>query len=311
MEASMTRRIPLAAVLLVLACAVFAAACGGDDEQASAPPKGEVEDQLGFDDAGILARQSRVEAVVRDCMKDQGFDYVPVDPVAQRAALFGSSRLSEEDFIRQFGYGISTVWGRATATADPNQRIRARLSGAEGRAYDRALWGENEGATFIDAVDRGDFSKLGGCTLKATEAAIGSSRTLTQLQSRLDEMEERMLQDQRMVRAIEAWSKCMADAGYRYEEPEEIDEDLYERAEAIVGTVPGQFATGPAPGVAPGPYDRAALAALQRDEVEIAVADFRCEEREIVPVEERVSPRYQEEFRQQNAALISQVKPVR
>jgi hypothetical protein len=308
----MPRRIPLAVLILALALAVFAGACGGDDEKASAPPPPrDVEDQLGFDDAGILARQSRVEASVRDCMRNEGFDYVPVDPVAQRAALFGSSRLSEDDFIRQFGYGISTVWGRATATADPNQRIRSRLTGAEGRAYDRALWGENKGATFIDAVDRGDFSKLGGCTLKATETAIGSSRTLTQLQTRLDEMEERMLQDQRMVRAIEAWSSCMADAGYRYEEPEEIDEDLFERMEAVVGTVPGQFATGPAPGVAPGSYDRTALRALQRDEVEVAVADYRCEEREITPVEDRISPRYQNEFRRQNAALISQVKPVR
>jgi hypothetical protein len=310
----MPSRSTLAALLLALACALSAGACGGDDEKSSAPPPPrDVEDQLGFDDAGILARQSRVEAAVRDCMRNEGFDYVPVDPVAQRAALFGSSRLSEEDFIKQFGYGISTVWGRASATADPNQRIRSRLSGAEARAYDRALWGENKGATFIDAVDRGDFSKLGGCTLKATEAAIGTSRTLTQLQSRLDEMEERMLQDQRMVRAIEAWSRCMNRAGYRYEEPEEIDEDLYERMEAIVGTVPGQFATGPAPGVAPAPgsYDRSQLSTLQREEVEVAVADFRCEEQEITPVEDRVSPRYQQEFRRQNAALIEQIRPVR
>jgi hypothetical protein len=302
----------LVTVLLVLVTALLVAACGGGDDErnrAAKQPRGDVEDQLGFSQDGILARQTRVEAAIRDCMKQQGFDYVPVDPVAQRAALFGSARLSEEDFIRQFGYGISTLWGRGGATADPNQRMRASLSPADRRAYDRALWGENKGATFAEAVDSGNFTKLGGCTRKATEEVIGGARVITRLQSRLDEMEERMLQDQRMVRAIERWSACMAKRGFRYEEPEAIDEDLFERTEAIVGKLPGQFATGPAPGVAPPPYDRAKLAALQREEVAIGIADFQCERKEIEPVERVVAPRYQQQFRTENAALISQVKP--
>jgi hypothetical protein len=86
-----------------------------------------VEDQLGFDQAGILARQSRVEAAIAQCMKNEGFDYIPIDPFAQRAALVGSSRLSDEDFLKQFGYGISTLWGRGNPQADPNQRLRATL----------------------------------------------------------------------------------------------------------------------------------------------------------------------------------------
>lgn len=43
-------------------------------------------------------------------MKAQGFDYVPVDPRAQRAALVGTADLSEEDFDKQFGYGITTLY---------------------------------------------------------------------------------------------------------------------------------------------------------------------------------------------------------
>ena len=310
---------PLARVLsiLLLGAALGLAACGGDDSASSQPtsskkqPSGPVEDQLGFDTAGIMARQSRVEADIRECMKAQGFDYVPIDPFAQRAAVTGASRLSDEDFLKQFGYGISTLWGRGGAQADPNQRLRAGMSAADRRAYDRALWGENPGATFQAAVDSGDFTKLGGCTRKATETVFGGAQVITQLQGKLDQLDERILEDQRMVRALQRWTACMADAGFRYEDPDEVDTDLTKRMEKIVGPLPGPLATGPASGAKPAPYDHVALATLQREEIAIARADFACERKEITPVESVVRPQYEAQFRQRNQTLISQVKPVR
>ena len=258
-----------------------------------------------------MARQSRVEADIHECMKAQGFDYVPVDPFAQRAAVTGASRLSDEDFLNQFGYGISTLWGRGGAQSDPNQQLRTSLGPADRRAYDRALWGDSPGATFQAAVDSGDFTKLGGCTRKSTESVFGGAQVLTQLQGKLDQLDERILADQRMVRALERWTSCMAEAGYHYEDPDEIDSDITKRMEQIVGPVPGPFATGPGSGQKPVPYDHAALAALQRDEVATARADFACERKDITPVEAVVRPQYEAQFRQSNQTLISQVKPVR
>jgi hypothetical protein len=309
---SAVRRLRLAVVVIValLGAALPLTGCGGG-AKAAAQNNADIEDQLGFDQDGILARQSRVENAIQACMKAQGFDYVPVDPVAARAALFGSARLSDLDFAKQFGYGISTLWGHVSATADPNQRIRAALSPSDRRAYDLALGGDDPGATFTSAVDTGDFSKLGGCTKQATDQVFGGAQVLSELSAKLDQLEQRIFQDQRLVRAVAKWSACMANQGFRYEQPEDIDTDLYKRMEAIVGPVPGQFATGPAPGVAPPPYDHAALAALQHDEVAIAVADYDCEHRFITPVETKVRAHYQDQFRQQNQQLISQLKPVR
>ncbi|HYF25577.1 MAG TPA: hypothetical protein VD931_07565 [Baekduia sp.] len=298
------RLLATAAAALVLGLA----ACGGDDNAAE-QPKGDVEDQLGFNQSAIDARQSRVEAAIRDCMKAEGFEYVPVDPIAQRAAVTGSGRLSDEDFLQQFGYGISTLWGRGGNREDPNRTIRAGLGPADQRAYDRALYGENAGATFFAAVDSGDFSELGGCTKKATEQVFGGAAVLNELTGKLDELEERILEDQRMTKAIEAWSACMADKGFRYEEPEAIDEDLLERMEELVGSYPGQFATGPKPGESAKDFDPADLKALQREEVQIARADDACEKEHITPVEDEVAPEYQEQFRRSNQALIEQVKP--
>ena len=98
----------------VAIAAVLFAGCGGDDPAAPDTPV-ELEDQLGFGESGIVERQSRVEGRIRDCMKAQGFDYVPVDPLAQRAALTGKARMSDEEFLDQFGYGISTLFGRGGA----------------------------------------------------------------------------------------------------------------------------------------------------------------------------------------------------
>jgi hypothetical protein len=307
----MEARMRTARITVLAALALALAACGGGGAATKAQ-HADVEDQLlGIDQEGVTTRQSRVESEIRDCMKAQGFDYVPVDPAAQRAAITGSSRLSDEDFIKQFGYGISTFWARGGPQADPNARIRASLPPADRRAYDRALWGENRGATFSEAVDSGDFTKLGGCTRKATTAVFGGTRALTDLQTKLDQLDERILEDQRMVKAVEHWTQCMADRGYRYEDPDDIDGELLDRMEKIVGPVPGQFATGPAPGEKPRPYNHAALAKLQHDEVAIARADYACERKNITPVESVVRPQYEARFRRDNQALIRQIKPVR
>ena len=301
----------------VLASALALTACGGGggggDKSADAQKKSNapIEDQLGFDQAGLMARQSRAEDAIRDCMKNQGFDYVPVDPFAQRAALLGSSRISDQDFLKQFGYGISTLWGRGKPQADPNERLRATLGAADRKAYNRALWGDNAGATFQQAIENGDFTKLGGCTKRATEQVFGGAALLTRLQSRLDQLDDRILEDQRMVRAVEKWSRCMAQQGYRYEDPDEIDSDLFKKAERIVGPLSGQFSTGPPPGGQVRPYDHAALAQLQHEEVSIARADNSCEHKDITPVEDKVRPQYEAQFRQRNEGLISQVRPVR
>jgi hypothetical protein len=251
--------------------------------------------------------QSRVEARIQRCMKAQGFDYVPVDPFAQQQALTGKARLTDEEFTREFGYGISTLFGRGSKQSDPNERIRNTLSAADRAAYDRALWGDNPGATFAEAVDSGDFSELGGCTKQASEAAFGGTAVLNALVSKLDELDEAIIQDQRMVRANENWSKCMSEKGYRYEEPDEIDEDLLKRFKSIVGVAVRAGATGPPqPGTS---YDRAALRDLQREEVKVGNADLECEQQEITPVEQRVRPQYEAAFRKQNRRLLARVRP--
>jgi hypothetical protein len=296
------RRRLLLLVLVALA-AMVAAGCGGDDKS-NEPPQ-ELEDTLGFGGDAAKEVQSRVENRIRDCMKAQGFDYVPVDPFAQQQALTGKARITDEEFTRQFGYGISTLFGKGNEQSNPNERIRTSLSEADRAAYDRALGGDNPGVTFSEAVDSGDFTELGGCTKDASEAAFGGGAVLTSLVERLDELDERIIQDQRMVKATEKWTACMLEKGYRYEEPDEIDADVEERFKAIVGAGVPPGTSTPPQGVS---FDRAALTELQREEVRIANADVDCEKQEIEPVERDVRPQYEDQFRKQNQRLLARVQ---
>jgi hypothetical protein len=137
---------------------------------------------------------------------------------------------------------------------------------------------------------------------------FGGAAVLSTLQKKLDALDERVLEDQRMVKAIEDWSECMSNEGYHYSEPEQIDGDLEKRFESIVGVGVKPGATVPPdPGTS---YDRAALTALQREEVKIGVADLDCERSEITPVERVVRPQYEKQFRQQNQKLLARVRPV-
>jgi hypothetical protein len=299
------RRHRLVCLASMATTALLIVGCGGGEKRPEEPV--EFEETLGFSGEGIIERQTRVEGEIRDCMEAQGFDYIPVDPLVQERALTGKA-MTEEEFIKQFGDGVSTLFDRGLGQADanPNDRIRRNLSVADRAAYDRALGGDNPAVTFAEAVDSGDFSELGGCAKQASEAEFGGAAVVTALIGKLDELDEAIVQDQRMVRAAEKWSACLAKQGFDYAEPDDIEEDLTERFQAIVGSdVPPGATTAP-PDIS---YERAALAELQREEVRIGAADLECENREIDPVERVVRPQYETLFRKSNRRLIARVRP--
>jgi hypothetical protein len=279
-----------------VAAAILLAGCGHASSAADSRP---IEDQLGFDQAGIQARQAKAETLIRDCMKAQGFDYVPVNPAEQQATLTGVHGMSEADFNKQFGFGITTLYDKkAGAGPGANEKIRAALDPAGRAAYDKALRGEHPDADFQTALDNGDYSRLGGCTKTATEQVFGGLENLAALNTKLEQLAEKILADKRMVAAVADWSKCMADAGYadlHYQD--EVDALLKQRLAKIVGPADARRAD----------YDHAALAGLQRDEVAMVNADIRCEEKHVFPVDDKVRPDYEKAFRDANADLLAKV----
>lgn len=297
-----------AAHALVLIVLLPLAGCGGDGGSKSGfDADRPIEDQIGFDQAGIQRRQTTVENLIRDCMRAKGFEYTPVDPAAQRAAFVGSATLSEEDFEKQFGYGITTLYEqrRREATTGPNADYRASLPAPQRPVYDETLYGLNVGAGFAVAVDTGDFSSLGGCTKEATERAFGGSETLANLQAKLDDLDARIDADPRMVAAHQEWATCMREAGFaNLQKPDEVDTVLQQELEDIVG--PNTQVGIGAPGSEPD-YDKQRLSELQRKEVAMVKADIECEEEHIEKVEEKVRKEYEQTFAEANAEFLKSV----
>jgi hypothetical protein len=281
------------------------AGCGGDKADAARNDES-LEEQIGIDDDGIRLKQTSAENVIRDCMKTEGFDYVPQDPAAQEAALLDGREMSKEDFEKQYGYGITTLYEQRhkQAVAGPNRAIRNSLSEADRKAYDEALYGDDPTATFVDALDTGDYSRLGGCIKVATDKVFGGADVLESLSAKLDELDEKMRADSRMVTAVREWSDCMQEKGFKgLAEQEDVDAVLEKKLEEIVGS-PGESAGTDG---AEAEYDKAALAALQKEEVAMVKADIECEEEHVEEVENKVALEYEQSFREENSGLLSKV----
>jgi len=280
-------------------------ACGGGKADAAKDER--LEDQVGLGDDASRLRQANAENLIRDCMKTQGFDYVPVDPNAQQAALVGAQGMSKDDFEKQYGYGITTLYEqrRKLAVAGPNKALRDSLSEADRKAYDHALYGDDPTATFAEALDTGDYSRLGGCIKSATDHVFGGADVLQSLSSKLDELDQKIRADARMVKAVREWSACMRDAGFDgLTEQEEVDAVLKKKLEDIVGAAADFKAAAVG---ADADYDHAALAALQREEVAMVNADIKCEDEHVEGVEDKVAVEYEQAFREQNTALLAKV----
>ena len=200
-------------------------------------------------------------------MKAQGFEYVPVDPFAQQQALTGKARITDEEFIKQFGYGISTLLRQGQPAGGPQRADpQQALGGRPRRLRPRARGRQPRRRPSPRRSTRGDFSELGGCTKEASDAAFGGAAVLTALV-------------EQARRARRAHHPGPADgAGQREVVGVHAGEGLPLRGARRDRRGPAPSASGrssePAsrPGTTTPPdagtsFDRAALTALQREEV--------------------------------------------
>ena len=137
---------------------------------------------------------------------------------------------------------------------------------------------------------------------------FGGAQLLQTLQRKLDELDDSVVADQRMVRAREAWRACMKTAtGEEHEDSESIEEGITERFEQIVGSVvpPGQVAA------AGTQVDAAALRSSSRTRSTLHASRRRVrEEAHRGDRAEGPARRRRSKFRAENAELLRTVKPL-
>lgn len=284
-----------------LAAVALAGACGDPATQAGATS---LRDALGLDGSDFREREAKVQEAVRRCMDEEGFDYVPMDPSAMNVEVHAPGSDDNAEFRRTKGYGITTTFGdrpeseAGSQGSDPNQAIRDARSDEDKAAYDKALFG-----SAANAAGEGDFAvRIGpgpggggpeeataapdlseaGCFGRAQES-VGESDKVQELGPKLQELEERISSDPRMVKADTAWAACMSDGGFDFEKPDDVQPYLFDKLQALLGDGDGG---GPDSSQAPGaitfggpPPDSPELAALQQEELALAKADDACSEK--------------------------------
>jgi len=145
-------------------------------------------------------------------------------------------------------------------------------------AYNRALFGTNSDATFAIAIDIEDFSRCGGCTLKAIKQVFRPEQLKVTYYNPKDALIDK---DPRMKAALREYAQEMSKAGFDYSHPEEVEADIRERLYAITGgeTIPLEKLS---------PEQRKALIKLQDFELRVSATNLRLEEEILDEVEDKI-----------------------
>ncbi len=228
-------------------------------------------EEFGMTIAQLVTSIESVESRLASCMAAAGFEYLPIDPVTFRAAqdaLGTVPGITDEAFVAQYGYGITTLPPAQDFGVGPdNTRIYDALAPTEQVAYQRTLLGDDAQATFLITLEHEDFSPTGGCTRAAVEQVFTPDQLSPTYFNPFDALIE---QDPRMVAARERWATCMREAGHDFANQDSVDVDLAERLAAITEGAHPSTLTGSA---------KDALTALQGDERAIALVDLDCAQR--------------------------------
>ena len=263
-----------------------------------APLRAQPQGVMGTEEFGMTPKQlveavTKVETSITKCMRDQGFDYVAVDYQTVRRGMNADKTLpgmSTKEFFAKHGFGLSTLY-----TGDPPQLAKGYSPGREGLgerniqnylrlppadqvAYNRALLGENTGATFAVSLEQENFSLIGGCTRKAVMLAFKADELTANYYNPKDAL---INKDPRMKEALRKYAAEMRKAGFNYNHPDEPESDIRRRLLALTqgGTLPMARLS---------PAQQAGLKELQTYELSVAVKHRHLIDTIVDPVADKV-----------------------
>lgn len=358
-----------------LAIALLLAACGGGVTEDTSDPDASTETSqddpsasgeetlAGFfgwgsedpeaAEAEYREQEARIQEIIRVCMAEQGFEYRPMLPPEDAFQVYGAE--DEEERIAKEGFGITTWYGRedqfdhGMEWEDPNQEIVEAMSESERQAYYEALYGTEEeqmegSYTEVDPETGEEYTVYegngAGCQGRAYDEVYGEQEALNDLweeiNPQMEAMYERIQADARIVELDAQWVACMAEAGFEFENRQNMYDTVFDdfqmRLDAILGPHGGYgdpfagwteeeinaffeektedevnafFEAAQEESFAN--VDQEALAALQQEEIEVAVADYECGKNHIETYEE-VARDYESEFIAANREVLEMIR---
>lgn len=250
-------------------------------------------EEFGLTQRELVQAVAKVEMLISQCMRKEGFSYIAADYNTVRKGMSADKSLpgvSEEDFIKQNGLGVSTLYtGEPPQLAkgyspgkvglgERNVEVYKKLSPADQVAYNRTLFGENTGATFAVGLETENFSMTGGCTRKGIEQVFKPDQLKSSYYNPKDAL---INKHPRMKAALRFYAAEMRKAGFTYNHPDEVEADIRVRLAALTngGTVLIEKMT---------PEQKAGLKQLQEYELRAAAKNIQLQKDLFDPVEEQI-----------------------
>ena len=216
------------------------------------------------------------QELTRECMAEEGFEYVPYVPTFEDA--YFDWEMDEEERIAQQGFGMAfhlleqpnfeEEWD---PNDDPNYAITEAMSDSQREAYEYALYGEQpdmdvdwesaqteeERRALEEEMERlwREREWVGCMELGWSEASGGEEAWMSfeeEFGDTWQDLWERVQADPRIMAMEDDWSTCMADAGYEFRDMEDMWMTLDKEFNTIVSW-PGQDTMGDEPGVTSAP----------------------------------------------------------
>ena len=259
---------------------------------AAQAPAGMGTEEFGMSPKQLVEAVEKVESLVSKCMREQGFEYVAADYNTVRRGMNADKKMpgmSEKEFLAKYGFGVSTTYtgeppqlaagyspGKE-GLAERNIQIYKKLASSDQVAYNRALFGENAGATFAVSLETENFAMTGGCTKKAIAQVFKPEELTAAYYNPKDAL---INKDPRMKAVIRKYAGEMKKAGFDYAHPDEVEYDIRKRLAALTngGTIPVDKMT---------PSQRTALKELQAYELKVAGKHLKLQDEMIDPVAQK------------------------
>ena len=260
---------------------------------AAAPPAGMGTEEFGMSPKQLVEAIGKVESGIARCMRESGFEYVAADFQTVRRGMNADKTLpglSQKEFFAKYGFGVATLYtgeppqlakgyspGRE-GLGERNIQIYRQLAPADQVAYNRALLGENAGATFAVSLEQQNFASVGGCTRKAVAQAFKTNELSASYYNPKDEL---INKDPRMKEAVRRYVAEMRKAGFDYNHPDAVEHDIRRRLNALTqgGAVPVNKMT---------PAQLSAMKELQAYELSVGIKHFTLVDTLVDPVADKV-----------------------
>ena len=263
---------PLVGLAIVLALS----GCGSSEGSPDGEPTGKEKALPGTKEFGLTEVQfvehiEDTQALIAECMAEAGFEYIPVDVKtieAAQARMRMDPGYTRRTYKEKWGLGVTTRFDKPVRDTGlgPNLEIWQSLPESDREAYSRTLWGDSPDVDFVFAFDEEDFSDTEGCTREAVSQVFTEKQLKGTYVNPKDVLVEN---DPRIIEAQDRWTECMRDAGYDYEDDQDVIIEEYEdRFAKLVGDDDPTTLQGPR---------AAALRKLQQEEIEVALVDLECQ----------------------------------